>query len=170
MTYYVRAFCLQGEVPTIGTLLAWAADGGVDLAGTPPDEAPWAPEELAGRDWNSVALWWRVDWSPLLVSIEHRDDHDSPRRGYFADDDRGWARERLEAFPRSPQRDQVLAHLRRSRFVVSISLPISALDDETMWEAVSVLLAYFVEHTSAMVHVENDGFYQDDTLVLATRW
>jgi hypothetical protein len=158
-----------GEVPTIGTVLAWAANAGVDLSGAPPDVGPWTPDELAGRHWDSVALWWRVDWSPLPVSMDHREDHQSPRRGIFADE-RGWARERLQAVPCSPPRDQVLAHLRQSRFLVTISLPISALDDETMWEGVSVLLGYFIEHHRAMVHVENDGFYQAEIVALETDW
>jgi hypothetical protein len=77
-------------------------------------------------------------------------------------------REALAEFPRSPQRDLVLTHLARSRFVVAVQLPISALDDDDMWEAVSALLDYFVEHSGAIVHIEGDGFYQADKLILET--
>jgi len=33
---------------------------------------------------------------------------------------------------------------------------------------VSALLDYFVEHSGAMVHIEGDGFYQTDNLILET--
>jgi hypothetical protein len=78
-------------------------------------------------------------------------------------------REALATFlPASQQRDLVLAQLARSRFVVVVQLPISALDDEALWEAVSALLGYFVEHRGAIVHIEGVGFYQTDRLILET--
>jgi hypothetical protein len=77
-------------------------------------------------------------------------------------------REALATFPASQQRDLVLAHLTRSRSVVTMQLPISALDDEAFWKAVSALLGYFVEHSGAIVHIEGDGFYQADKLILET--
>jgi hypothetical protein len=65
MTYYVRGFCTDGEVPTIGMVLAWAAEHGLELdppaempefvswvGEPPPDWGRWTPEELASRDWG----------------------------------------------------------------------------------------------------------------------
>jgi hypothetical protein len=52
---------------------------------------------------------------------------------------------------------------------VTISPPISALDDEAIREAVSLLLTYS-SCTPAMVRIANDGFYQAGTLVLAIDW
>jgi hypothetical protein len=168
MTYYVRAFCVHGEVPTIGTVLAWAAEHGLDLTPPPdmpefvswvgeqpPDWGPWTAEELAGRDWGGVALWWRKDWTPLTVDIDDGDDG----RGDMAAE-----------LPPSRQRDQVLAQLARTRFVVTMRLPISALEDDALWEAVSVLLDYFVEHNGTLVHIESDGFYRGGRLILKTAW
>jgi hypothetical protein len=167
MTYWVRAFCTDEEIPTLGMVLAWTAGHGVDLTGEPGSPA-WTPEELQDRPWDSVGLWYRPDWAPLLVSINHVAD----RPTLFADNlfasDVGRMREALAEFTRSPQRDLVLTHLARSRFVVAVQLPISALDDDDMWEAVSALLDYFVEHSGAIVHIEGDGFYQADKLILET--
>jgi hypothetical protein len=155
MTYYVRAFCTDGEVPTIGTVLAWAAQHDLDpppdmpefvtqVGEPPPDWGQGTPEELASRDWNGVALWWRKDWTPMDVTIHDRHD---------------WEADQVAALPPSRQRDQVLAHLARTRYVVSISLPISALEDDALWEAVSVLLDYFAEHHGALAHIEGEGSF-----------
>ena len=65
--------------------------------------------------------------------------------------------EEVGELPPSRQRDQVLAHLARTRFVVSLSLPVSALNDDALWEAVSAVLDYFTEHHSTLVHIEGEG-------------
>jgi hypothetical protein len=168
MTYYVRAYRTDGEVPTVGTVLAWAGEHGLDL--DPPPEMPefvswvgepppdWGqerPEEPASRDWDGVALWWRKDWTPMTVTIRDLDD---------------WEAEQVAELPRSRQRDQLLAHLAETRFVVSLSLPISALEDDALWEAVSVVLDYLTEHHSALVHIEGEGFFQAGRMILATTW
>jgi hypothetical protein len=168
MTYYVHGFCTDGEVPTIGAVLAWAADHGLDLnppadmpdfvswvGEPPPDWGRWTPEELASREWGGVDLWWRKDWTPMDVTIGDLDD---------------WEAERVAALPPSRQRDRVLGHLARTRFVVSIRLPISALHHDALWEAVSVLLDYFTEHHGALVRIEGEGFAQAGRVILETTW
>jgi hypothetical protein len=168
MTYYVRAFCTDGEVPTIGMVLAWAAGHGLDLdpppempefvswvGAPPPDWGRWTSEELASRGWDGVDLWWRKDWTPMGVTIRDLDD---------------WEAEEVGELPRSRRRDQVLAHLAGTRFVVSLSLPISALEDDALWEAVSVVLDYFTEHHGALVHVEGEGFCRAGRVILETTW
>jgi hypothetical protein len=152
MTYYVRGFCTDGEVPTIGMVLAWAAEHGLELdppaempefvswvGEPPPDWGRWTPEELASRDWDGVDLWWRKDWAPMDVSIRDLD---------------GWETEEVTELSPSRQRDQVLGHLARTRFVVSLGLPVSALHDDALWEAVWALLDCFTEHHGALVHIE----------------
>jgi hypothetical protein len=168
MTYYVRAYCTDGEVPTIGTVLAWAGEHGLDLdpppempefvtwvGEHPPDWRSWTPQELASRDWDGVALWWRKDCTPMTGTIRGLDD---------------WDAERVAELPRSRQRDQLLARLAGTRFVVSLSLPISALEDDALWEAVSVVLDFFTQHHGALVHVEGEGFFQAGRVILETTW
>jgi hypothetical protein len=167
VTYWVRAFCSDEEVPTLGTVLAWTAGHGVDLTGEPGSPA-WAPEELQDRPWDSLGLWYRPDWAPLLVSINHVNDRPALFATALFASEVARMREALAEFPPSQQRDLVLAHLARSRFVVAVQLPMSALDHDDLWEAVSALLDYFVEHSGAMVHIEGDGFYQADNLILET--
>jgi hypothetical protein len=168
MTYWVRAFCTDGEVPTIGTVLAWSADHGLDLnppaempefvsrvGEQPPDWGPGTPEELSRRDWDAIALWWRKDWTPLDITIGDRHDGDV---------------DAVAALAPSRQRDQVLAHLARTRFEVSLRLPMSALEDDALWEAVSVVLDYFAKHHGALVHIEGEGFFHAGRLILTTTW
>jgi hypothetical protein len=146
-------------------VLAWTAGHGVSLTQEPGSPA-WTPEELQGRPWDSLGLWYRPDWAPLLVSINHVNDPPAPVAGDLFASDVGRMRRALTEFPPSQQRDLVLAHLARSRFVVALQLPMSALDDDDLWEAVSALLDYFVEHSGAIVHIEGVGFYQADKLIL----
>jgi hypothetical protein len=153
MTYWVRAFCTDEEVPTLGMVLAWTASRGVDLTEEPGSRA-WTPEELQDRPWDSLGLWYRPDWAPLLVSINHGNDRPALVAGSLFASDVRRMRKALMEFPTSQQRDLVLAHLARSRFVVAVQLPISALDDDDLWDAVSALLDYFVEHSGAIVHIE----------------
>ena len=142
-------------------------DHGVDLTQEPGSPA-WAPEELQDRPWDSFGLWYRPDWAPLLVTINHVNDRPALVAGSLFASEVGEIREALSGFPPSQQRDLVLAHLARSRFVVAVQLPMSALDDDDLWEAVSALLDYFVEHRSAIVHLGGNGFYQADKLILET--
>jgi hypothetical protein len=162
VTYWVRALCTDGKVPTLGTVLAWTASHGVVLTQEPSSPA-WTPEELHSRPWDSLGLWYRPDCSPLCVSIDHAEGRSSIFAGEV-----GWMRQAIAEFPASRPRDLVLAHLAGSRLVVAVQLPMNALDDEALWEAVSALLDYFVEHSGAIVHIERDGFYQADQLILKT--
>ena len=81
-----------------------------------------------------------------------------------------WEAEEVRELPRSRRRDQVLAHVAGTRFVVSLSLPVSALEDDALWEAVSVVLDYFTDHHSALVHIEGEGFIQAGRMILETTW
>lgn len=151
-----------------GVVLAWAAEHGLDLnppvempefvswvGEPPPDWGRWTPEELASRAWSGVDLWWRKDWAPMDVSIRDLDD---------------WEAEEVTAFPPSRQRDRVLGHLTRTRFVVSTSLPVSPLPPDALWEAAWVLLDYFTAHHVSLVHIEGECFFAVGLLVLATIW
>jgi hypothetical protein len=167
VTYWVHAYCAEDQVPTLGMVLDWTATRGVDLT-EEPGSPPWAPEELLDRPWESLGLWYRPDWSPLLVSINHVAYRPAHSRYDLFASEVGWMREALAEFPPSRHRDLVLAHLTRSRFVVAVQLSVSALQDDDQWEAVWALLEYFVEHSDAIVHLEDTGFYQGHRLVLET--
>ena len=105
---------------------------------------------------------------PLLVSINHVDDRPTPVAGSLFAGEVRRIREALAELPPSQGRDLVLDRLARSRFVVATQLSMSALDDDDLWEAVAALLDYFVENSGAIVHIEGNGFYQADKLILET--
>jgi hypothetical protein len=123
MAFYVRAFCVHGEVRPSALSLPGAAEHGLDL--TPPPQMPsfmtwvgvqppdwrsWIPQELAGRAWDGADLWWQ-GLDPLEVVI---DDRDEAQGDVVAES------------PPLRQRDQVLAHLAGTRFLARMRLPISA--------------------------------------------
>jgi hypothetical protein len=167
MSYYLHAFCTDAQVPTIGTILQWAADRGVSLTGE-PGSPPWTAQELAARCWDSIGLWYRPDRSPLLVTVSRAGDPGHLGRIAAGTVDDVLAR--LGDVVPGPARDKVMEHLRRSRLVVAVSMPVSALREEDVWNAATVLLDYFVQHQAGLVHVEEEGFYQADVLVLPTDW
>lgn len=167
MSYYLHAFCTDAQVPTIGAVLHWAAERGVSLTGE-PGSPPWPSQELAERYWDSIGLWYRPDRSPLLVTVSRADDPGHLRRIFTGTVDDYLAR--LGDLEPSPPRDKVMQRLRRSRLVVAVNMPVSALQDEDVWKASTVLLDSFVQHQGGLVHVEEEGFYQADVLVLQTDW
>jgi hypothetical protein len=59
MTYYVRAYCTDGEVPTIGTVLAWAGEHGLDLDPPPdmPEFVSWVGEPPPDWDRRQQRSW-----------------------------------------------------------------------------------------------------------------
>jgi hypothetical protein len=99
VTYWVRAFCSDEEVPTLGMVLAWTVEHGVDLTGEPGSPA-WAPEELQDRPWDSLGLWYRPDWAPLLVNVNHVNDRPALVAGSLFASDVRRMREALSEFPR----------------------------------------------------------------------
>ena len=154
-------FCTEDEVPTLGTLLNWASHRGVVFTGQ-PSASPWTPDELEVRHWQGFGLWYDPDHGPLEVHVHHTDGPE----GHFTSN-LNWYREGVAELPPSPQRDKVLAHLMRTRFIVALNLPVSGLDTEELWQAAWVLLDYFLKYSNGLVHIEDDGFYYErDTLFL----
>jgi hypothetical protein len=72
---------------------------GVDLTGEPGSPA-WAPEELQDRPWDSLGLWYRPDWAPLLVNVNHVNDRPALVAGSLFASDVRRMREALSEFPR----------------------------------------------------------------------
>jgi hypothetical protein len=87
--------------------------------------------------WESLGLWYRPDWSPLLVTINHVNDRPTPVAGSLFASDVGRMGQALAEFPPSQGRDLVLGH-------------------------------YFVKHSGTIVHIEGNGFYQAEKLILET--
>jgi hypothetical protein len=58
----------------------------------------------------------------------------------------------------TPAKKQVIAHLRKTQFIVSCQL-LSDCDNDG-FEANGQFLDYFVDHCGAMIHAGGEGFYE----------
>jgi hypothetical protein len=125
---------------------------------------PWTTEQLQDRFRGSVALCYQPACPPLVVEVDRAGD-----TSMALEDEADEVLEELVRRAPSPPRDQVIQHLRRSRFVVAIRIPTSVLgikDEEALWRASHALLDYFVQHSRALVQADAEGFYEADTLIL----
>jgi hypothetical protein len=162
MTYYLSAFCTDSEIPSLGQVQAWAT-GRTPPITVDPDEPPDC------RRWGPVNVYYGPDDRAFSVDIYGPGD---PPEYDWLDVLPGTIKEfrsALEAQSPTPGRDRVLAHLGRTRFLVSISVPLSQFaQDEVAWAATDLLLQYFVERRGGMVHAEGEGFYDHDGKLLVT--
>jgi hypothetical protein len=161
MTYYLSAFCTDGEIPSPGQVQTWATGR------TPPITID--PDEPPDCRWHSINIYYGPDDRAFTVDIYGPGD---PPEYDWLDVLPGTIedfRAALETLPPTPGRDRVLAHLARTRFLVSISVPLSQFaQDEIAWSATDLLLQYFIERHGGMVHAEGEGFYDHDQKILAT--
>jgi hypothetical protein len=158
MTYYVEAFCTSTEVPSRSEVLSWAKGRQPWFGFAPPGEQL-TPEQLEDRTWDASAVFYNPD-DAFVVDVYRAGEPDKVLgQDIFADlVDR--FRRSVERLSQSPQRDNVLSHLERSRFVVSVGVPLSRFgDDEEAWAALSQFLDYFIERRGGLVHAEGEGFY-----------
>jgi hypothetical protein len=166
MTYYLTALCTDGNVPSRGEVLAWAKGREPWLGFVPPGETC-PPEELDNQDWHAQGMFYNQD-DFFVVDIYRAGDRHDVLGDICASVVDGF-RGNLEQLSPSPQRNQVLQHLARTRFVVSVAVPVSQFgDDERAWGAVHLLLDYFVERHGGLVHAEGEGFYDSHGRLLVT--
>jgi hypothetical protein len=154
MSYWIKVFCTEGEAPQLGSLLDWARKLGVELSGGPSD-AGFTHAELARRHWEGLALWYLPDRGHLEFHMSSFNDPGSRLAGLIQE-----FREEVAALDPSDEREEVLAHLDRTRFVVSLNLPVSGFDTEELWTATWVLVDYFLEMRGGLLHVDGEGFYK----------
>jgi hypothetical protein len=169
MPYYLTAFCTDGDAPSRGEILTWAAGRKPWLGFVPPGEQ-YPHERLEDRYWRAENVFYNQD-DTFVVDIYGADERgDIPGMDIFAGEVDEF-RKAVTQLPSSPERDGILEHLARTRFLVSIAVPLSRFgDDERAWGAVDLLLNYFVERHGALIHREGEGFYsRDGRLMVAMR-
>jgi hypothetical protein len=169
MTYYLEAFCTDTEVPSRGEILTWAEGRQPWLGFAPPGETP-GPEQLQSRRWEASSVFYGPD-DDFIVDVYRAGEPSTVLGKDLFSSLVNRFRRSVEQLRASPQRDNVLSHLGRSRFVVSVSVPLSHFgDDDRAWGAVSLFLDYFVERCGGLVHAEGEGFYdRNGRLVLKLR-
>jgi hypothetical protein len=167
MPYHLSAFCTDGDVPSRAEILAWAQGREPWLGFVPPGEKL-LPEHLEDRPGRAEGVFYNQD-DVFVVDIYRAGERSEVLEKDICAGVVDGFRRRLEQLSPSPQRDHVLEHLARTRFLVSVAMPVSQFgDDERAWGAVDLLLDYFVERHGGLVHGEGEGFYDSDGRLLVT--
>lgn len=159
MSYYFRAFCTAEAAPKLAEVLQWVREREVPVSLDPAD----APKGEAGVEWGATPLGIRYAEKspPFLAELDRNEGEDS-----LAGQEIGEFIHTVEALKKSPRkRNQVLEHLRKTRFVVACEIPPGGFDDAG-FHAVDVFLAYFLVHSGAMVQADGQGFYEMGKLIL----
>lgn len=156
LAYYIRAFCLNGEVPHIASMLQWlkARDVNLTLADV-PNQPP-----TDTTDWHRVALTYKKDKAPLILECRRNDADASPGR---QDIDAFLAK--IGAPGKSTIKRRVVAHLKGAKFIIACNLPVEDMDDDG-WDANGQILTFLVENCHALIHAEREGFYERANLIL----
>lgn len=157
MSYYVRAFCIGPRVPSLAdVLMVFQSDDEIDLQITIEDEL-----EIESPDWTNCELTFDQKRQPIVIECNRDDGSESLCRiesAEFIED--------LEGLDESPSRDSVIEHLRKSRFIVACELPDDITD--AGYAVTSRFLNYFVERSGGLIQADDEGFYQDGSLIVET--
>jgi hypothetical protein len=147
VAYYLRAFCTSDEIPPLRTVLEWADDQGTHLEprSADPDDSAWKQAEVICKSGAQPFIAERNAGELLREEVEEF-------MKFLADVDE------------SPEKQEVLDHLGRSRTVVATQL-LSDIDDDG-YSAVGTFLTYFVEHCGGLIQADGEGFYKGDRLIV----
>ena len=160
MSYYIRVFCTAPAVPPLRDVLQWCADQGAPLQIAPE----FATADLQSPDWQQVGLVYKAGKQSFLAEVNRDEGSDSD---LLHEEIAEFAELVAEAEAAEPAwKDAVLQHLRATRCIVANQLPTGDFDADG-FRALNVFLAYFVQHCGGMVQADGEGFYANDTLIVA---
>jgi len=173
MSYYVRVFCTNAEIPDLANIQAWLRASNSAAVIDEPDHAIEAAEagelgtpilDLATSGWEQVAIAYRAGKLPILAEC-HRDDgtEECLMRKEITE-----FRELIGELKDSTSRLHVLQHLAATRFMIACQLPASDMEEDG-FDANSEFVLYFVEHCGGMVQADGEGFYSGSRMIVPLR-
>src|SRR5438445_232430 len=109
MPYYVRAFCNAAQSPTINTVMESLRQRGSDFTAQVDDAS-----ELDSPAWKQFELIYKPGNGPIVVECNRDEETDSLAKAECAE-----FIEEVADLEDSPAKDKVIAHLRKTRFIVS---------------------------------------------------
>jgi len=154
MSYYVRVFCRADESPPLCTVIDY-------VTGDRPQLSIVSDDALNYADWEGATMTYKANKQPILVEC----NRNTGEEDCLAAEELAEFVELAEDSEDSPGKQQVIAHLRATKFIVACRLPTSDIDDDG-YEANSQLLNYFVEHCGGMIQADGEGFYREDEVIL----
>lgn len=156
MGYYVRAFCLARNAPTLAEMLQWLAEREVKLSLEDQRDR----DQAQSPQWHNAALTFEQGKPPILIECDRNDG------------DNSLARQEIQAFldkigapGRSTAKRRVAAHLKGTKFIIACKLPVEEMD-ERAWDANGQVLTFLVERCEALIQADREGFYERSNLIL----
>jgi hypothetical protein len=147
LAYYLRAFCTSDEIPPLRVVFEWVGGRGVRL------EAP--ATDLDASGWEQAEVIYRPDRQPFIAER---------CVGDLLREEIEEFTEFLEEVDESPERQDVLDHLERSKAVVAAQL-LSDIDDDG-YNAVGAFLSYYVEQCGGLIQADGEGFYRGEQVIV----
>lgn len=150
MPYYVRAFCTVTQPPTINAVMQSFRQRGSTFTAQVEDAS-----ELDSRAWHQFELIYKPGNGPIVVECNRDEGEDSLAKAECQE-----FIEEVNDLEDAPAyaRNQVIDHLRKTRFIISCQL-LSDCDDDG-YEANGQFLDYFVVNCGAMIQADGEGFYE----------
>lgn len=158
MGYFVRAFCIRGEIPTLRSVLASAAARGTRLALDPASSRPAALED---SNWTQAGIAYKDNKAPILLEV----NRDTGEPASSVREEVEEFLEILEDAPRNRRRTRVAKHLKNTRFILAARLPTADIDEDG-YVALGHVLDYFIDHNGAIIQADGEGFYEGRKLVV----
>jgi hypothetical protein len=153
MGYYFRAFCRSTESPAFSQLQKFmhSKNPHYRLEGEVDDNNSY---------WTDFIFHYKEGRLPILVEIN------------WCDDDSSLGKEELEEFLEdigrpglSLKKRKVIKHLKATKYIVCCQIPSSDVDKDG-FSANHLLMDFFIHHYQAMIHADNEGYYNNDNTLL----
>jgi hypothetical protein len=147
MSYYVRAFCTSGTVPTIRTILGWLRQAGFDA-----EAVGESAKALDSPAWKSFELIYHPDKESLLVECRRNTSKRSMCQQTAKEELNA-----LEDLDDSEAKKRVMDCVMNTRFIIDCTVT----GDLKRKDALTVrsVLDVFVDHCGALIDMEDSGFW-----------
>ena len=151
MSYFMRAFCGAGQVPSVTVLVEHLRSKGLAVHVESSSEA-------ADQSCRQVIFRYKPQRSPIVITCNFPDDAD----GLFGSEI-GEFLEKIGPPRLSLKKRRVIGHLRQSKFMLVIQVPGDI--DPAGLQIADAVLQYCIDHCEAMVQTDEEGFYVGNKLI-----
>lgn len=155
MGYYTRVFCTADQKPTIREVIEACNRDDLDI------NVEDNHSDLQSTNWTDFTLVYDFNQKPLLVDL------------HTLGNSNGLVEEEIEEFLElievadayASDKKKVIAHLEKTKYIVSIQLPVSDMT-KMGYEVNDRLMNYFEENYEGMIQEDDEGFYDKGRLFL----
>lgn len=152
MSYFMRAFCRTGELPSVSCLAGYLESKGISVH----VESSSGPVE---ESCQQAIFRYRPDRTPIVIEGNGPDNKDELFENEIEE-----FQEKIGRPGVSLAKRKILQHLKQTKFILSVRLP---SDIEPVGFQISdAILHYCINHCGALVQADDEGFYRGTKLIL----